>query len=64
MTLLDSSTPHCIDLIFEDIGKMRIHMETLETIKSITQFIYNHGWVLNLFWAHTKGKELLRAIIT
>ena len=50
--------------MLEDIGKMKIHTETLETIEDIVQFIYNHGWVLNLFRAHTKGKELLRPAIT
>jgi len=43
---------------------MKIHTETLETIEDIVQFIYNHGWVLNLFRAHTKGKTLLRPVIT
>ena len=55
---------HCLDLMLEDIGKMKIHAETLEMAKGITQFIYNHGWILNLFRAHTKGKELLRPAIT
>ena len=26
---------HCIDLMLEDIGKMRIHTETFETTKGI-----------------------------
>ena len=30
---------HCIDLMLEDIGKMKIHMETLEMAKGIIQFI-------------------------
>ena len=50
--------------MLEDIGKMKIHTEILEMAKGITQFIYNHGWILNLFRAHTKGKELLRPAIT
>ena len=50
--------------MLEDIGKMKIHTETFETAKGIVQFICNHGWVLNLFQAHTKGKKLLRSAIT
>ena len=49
-----SYVAHYIDLMLEDIGKMKIHTETLETTKGISQFINNHGWVLNLFWAHTR----------
>jgi len=55
---------HCIDLMLENIDKMKIHMETLETIKGITQFIYNYSWVLDLFQAHAKGKKLLKPAIT
>ena len=60
----ENVTAHCLDLMLEDIIKMKIHAETLEMAKGITQFIYNHGWSLNLFRAHTKGKELLRPAIT
>ena len=53
----------CFDLMLEDISKMKIQKETLETVKGITHFINKHGWIFNLFRT-MKGKELLRSAIT
>ncbi|KAK4385538.1 hypothetical protein Sango_2677800 [Sesamum angolense] len=44
---------HCIDLMLEDIGKMRSIKATIDEAKRITSFIYN-----------TKDRELLRPGIT
>ena len=55
---------HGLDLMLEDVGKMKIHTETLEMAKGIAQFIYNDDWVLNLFRTYAKGKKLLRLAIT
>eukprot|EP00261_Vitis_vinifera_P035252 XP_019076495.1 PREDICTED: uncharacterized protein LOC100853850 [Vitis vinifera] len=37
---------HCIDLIFEDIGKKPNVIEVINNARKITNFIYNHGWLL------------------
>ena len=63
-TFVGLLTAHCLDLMPKDINKMKIHKETLETTKDITQFLYNHGCVLNLFQTHMKGQERLRPAIT
>ena len=37
---------HCIDLMFEDIGKRATDSELITNARKITNFIYNHGWLL------------------
>ncbi|RVW61035.1 hypothetical protein CK203_045824 [Vitis vinifera] len=37
---------HYIDLIFEDIGKRPNVIEVINNARKITNFIYNHGWLL------------------
>ena len=37
---------HCIDLMFEDIGKMDSVTQLIKNARKITNFIYNHGWLL------------------
>ena len=37
---------HCIDLIFEDIGKRPNVIEVINNARKITNFIYNHCWLL------------------
>ena len=37
---------HCIDLIFEDIGKRDSVAQLIMNTRKITNFIYNHGWLL------------------
>ena len=37
---------HCIDLMFEDIGKRATVSELITNARKITNFIYNHGWLL------------------
>ena len=56
--------PHCINLMLEDISKMKIHKETLEQAKGVIQFIYNHSCVLSLMRSYIKRKELLRPVVT
>ncbi|RVW88271.1 hypothetical protein CK203_038651 [Vitis vinifera] len=46
---MEAYTPcaaHCIDLIFEDIGKRPNVIEVINNAHKITNFIYNHGWLL------------------
>ena len=37
---------HCIDLMFEDIGKIATISELITNARKRTNFIYNHGWLL------------------
>ena len=37
---------HCIDLMFEDIGKRATLSKLITNARKITNFIYNHGWLL------------------
>ncbi|RVX07719.1 hypothetical protein CK203_021897 [Vitis vinifera] len=37
---------HCIDLIFEDIDKRPNVIEVISNARKITNFLYNHGWLL------------------
>ena len=55
---------HCIDLMLEDIGKQEWIKNTVEHAKSITKYIYNHSWVLNLMRKNTNGREIIRPAIT
>ena len=41
-----SCAAHCIDLMFEDIGKRANVSELITNARKITNFIYNHGWLL------------------
>ena len=37
---------HCIDVMFEDIGKRDSVAQFIRNGRKITNFIYNHGWLL------------------
>ena len=50
--------------MLEDIGKQEWIKNTVEHAKSITKYIYNHSWVLNLMRKNTNGKEIIRPAIT
>ncbi|PRQ53660.1 putative ribonuclease H-like domain-containing protein [Rosa chinensis] len=50
---------HCIDLIFEDIGKKETVSTVVKWAQSVTNYIYNHGWVLAEMRSITKG-DLIR----
>ena len=41
-----SCAVHCIDLMFEDIGKRSTVLELITNARKITNFVYNHGWLL------------------
>ncbi|XP_061358412.1 uncharacterized protein LOC133302621 [Gastrolobium bilobum] len=55
---------HCLDLILEDIGGITVFYNTIWKAKRITNFIYRHTWVLNLYRTFSKGRELARPAIT
>ena len=47
---------HCIDLIFEDIGKKDIIACVIHDARAVTNFIYNHGWLLSQMREVCKGE--------
>ncbi|KAL6569780.1 hypothetical protein OROMI_014294 [Orobanche minor] len=55
---------HCIDLMLEDIAKLKIFEEAIENAKKVVKFIYGHGTILALMRKHTNDKELLRPAVT
>eukprot|EP00253_Pinus_taeda_P004546 PITA_04546 len=55
---------HSIELMLEDIAKIPIVRDIVESSRSITKFIYNHAFVLSLMRKFTKNKELVHLAIT
>ncbi|XP_057789187.1 uncharacterized protein LOC131006061 [Salvia miltiorrhiza] len=54
---------HYIDLMLEKIGELPQHKNALLKAKKVSNFIYNHQWVLALF-RKMAGKDLLRPAAT
>eukprot|EP00253_Pinus_taeda_P012659 PITA_12659 len=50
--------------MLEDIDKIDWVKHTVEHAKSITKYIYNHSWILNLMRKHTGGRDIIRPTIT
>ncbi|KAM5577951.1 hypothetical protein ABKV19_008328 [Rosa sericea] len=50
---------HCIDLMFEDIGKKKKVSDVITIARLVTVYIYNHGWVLALMRKICNG-DLIR----
>ncbi|KAL7189425.1 hypothetical protein ACSBR1_039131 [Camellia fascicularis] len=55
---------HCIDLMLKDIANKKSVAKVIEDGKTITNFIYNSGWVLDLMRKFTGGRELIQPAIT
>lgn len=55
---------HYINLILENIEKLKIHQSTLVKAKQIVKFIYKHTWVLALMRYFIKDRDLLHPTIT
>ena len=53
---------HCLDLILEDIGKLRHIKKTIERAISISGYIYNRTGLLNMMRRFTEQRELLRPV--
>lgn len=49
---------HYIDLILEDIWKLKSYAYTLAQAKLVVKFIYGHSWVLSLMRTFTKNNKL------
>ncbi|KAL7233198.1 hypothetical protein ACSBR1_016932 [Camellia fascicularis] len=55
---------HCIDLMLKDIANKKSVAKVIEDGKTITNFIYNSGWVLDLMRKFTGDRELIQPAIT
>ncbi|XP_057418594.1 uncharacterized protein LOC130712797 [Lotus japonicus] len=51
---------HCVNLMFQDIGKLEEVAETVSQASNITKYIYNHCFALSLMRKHTNNREILR----
>ncbi|XP_038713464.1 uncharacterized protein LOC120007338 [Tripterygium wilfordii] len=51
---------HCLNLMFQDIGKLEDVSSAVKHAAGITKYIYNHCFVLNLMRQHTGGREIIR----
>ncbi|WOL05339.1 hypothetical protein Cni_G14067 [Canna indica] len=49
---------HCLDLMLEDVGKMKEFKPTIARARSLTTFIYRHGRLLDAMREHTNGHDL------
>ncbi|XP_024019225.1 uncharacterized protein LOC112090946 [Morus notabilis] len=54
---------HCIDLIFEKLGELPQHKRALLKAKKISNYVYNHPWVLSLMRKFTK-RDIVRPAAT
>ncbi len=50
---------HCLDLMFEDIGKKESVSQVIEQARAVTNFLYNHGQLLSQMREFCKG-DLVR----
>lgn len=55
---------HCLSLILEDFSKIDWVNRCILQAQSISKFIYNHMWVLDLMRKFLGGQELIRTSIT
>ncbi|KAK1324266.1 hypothetical protein QJS10_CPA01g02214 [Acorus calamus] len=55
---------HCLNLILEDFSKIDWVNRCILQAQSITRFIYNHVWVLELMKKFTGGQDLVITSIT
>ncbi|KAF1898697.1 hypothetical protein Lal_00028203 [Lupinus albus] len=63
-TLLEKDFPHlfwcpCVNLKFQDIGKLPEVTDTVSHAANITKYLYNHCHLLHLMMQITHGKEIL-----
>jgi len=54
---------HCLDLMLEDLGKLKPVEETISSEKQVTTFLYAHTRVLDLMREYL-GKDLVRSGVT
>jgi hypothetical protein len=51
---------HCLDLMLEDIGKLKDFKKPIAQAKWVTTFIYRHGRILSAMREKTGGIDLVR----
>ncbi|XP_010261476.1 PREDICTED: uncharacterized protein LOC104600301 isoform X1 [Nelumbo nucifera] len=61
---LSPCASHCLNLILEDFSKIDWVNRCILQAQTISRFIYNHTWVLDLMKKFTGGQELVRTGIT
>ena len=54
---------HCIGLMFEDIGKRESVLDLIINARKITNFIYNHGWLVAKM-RKVYGEDIVRPGVT
>ncbi|XP_042499920.1 uncharacterized protein LOC122078124 [Macadamia integrifolia] len=52
---------HCLDLMLEDIGKLKAYKTTIERAKTMTSFIYRHYKLVDALRKKTNGIDLVRS---
>ncbi|XP_042521154.1 uncharacterized protein LOC122094419 [Macadamia integrifolia] len=55
---------HCLDLMLEDIGKLKAYKTTMERAKTMTSFIYRHYKLVDALRKKTNGIDLVRSGVT
>ncbi|XP_042508350.1 uncharacterized protein LOC122084293 [Macadamia integrifolia] len=55
---------HCLDLMLEDIGKLKAYKTTIERAKTMTSFIYRHYKLVDALRKKTNGIDLVRSGVT
>ncbi|KAJ9129249.1 hypothetical protein P3X46_033946 [Hevea brasiliensis] len=55
---------YCIDKMLEDISKLEWVGTVLEEANTITRYIYDHSWTVNMMRKFTGGRDLVRPRIT
>lgn len=55
---------HCLDLMLEDIGKLKAFKKPIARARRVTNFIYRHGRILSLMRKATGGNDLVRPAAT
>jgi hypothetical protein len=52
---------HCLELVLEDIGKLKDFKKPIAQAKWVTTFIYRHGRILSAMREKTGGMDLVRS---
>jgi hypothetical protein len=55
---------HCLDLMLEDIGKLKDFKKPIARARHVTTFIYRHGRILSEMRVHTNGMDIVRPAAT
>ncbi|XP_062185719.1 uncharacterized protein LOC133889239 isoform X1 [Phragmites australis] len=55
---------HCLDLMLEDVGKLKAFNKPISRARHVTTFIYRHGRLLSAMREKTGGKDLVRPAAT